>query len=423
MTGHALRSVGLTKAVRLNEVEPVTSTEAQHTWPFARDDRCPLDPPPLLAELRATCPVAHVGLYDGSTATLLTTHADIRAALSTPDASADTTRPGFPHASETARAIRTGQRVFARMDDPVHSAHRRMVTRDFLLPRVREMRPQIEQMVQEMLDHLESLPQPADLVAEFANQAPSRVMIEILDLPVSDGPFFQNRLEVWHSLSSTPEQSTQAKRDLTDYLAGLIAQRRTEPGKDLMSRLVVEQLETGVLTEEQLLQILHVLLVGGYETTANMIALGTIILLQHPDQLAELKADPQLWPDAVEELLRYLSVAHQAAYRFALRDIELPGGHLPAGTAVIAPVMAANWDPAVFADPDRLDVHRDARAHLAFGYGAHQCLGQTLARVELQIVFQRLFERLPNLALATSMTEVPYKNSMVYGAEQVMVTW
>jgi cytochrome P450 len=406
-----------------SEVPTVTSADEKLTWPFERDAACPLDPPPALRDLRERCPVAHVQMYDGLDAMLLTRHADIRALLGADNASADTSRPGFPHASETARSIRMGQRVFARMDAPVHTEHRRMVNRPFLMPRVRELKPRLEALVAEMLDQFQSLPQPADLVADFANRVPSTVIVELLALPLSDSAFFQNRLEVWHSLSSTPAESSQAKRDLTDYLEDAIAGRRLNPGDDLMSQLITEQLDTGNLSLEQLLQILHVLLVGGYETTANMIALGTILLLRHPEQLAALKSDPALWPNAIEELLRYLSVAHQATYRLALADVPIPSGVVPEGTAVIAPVMAANRDPEVFPDPDSLDIRRDSRAHLAFGFGVHQCLGQSLARVELQVVFERLFARLPDLRLAASMASVPYKNSMVYGAESVLVTW
>jgi cytochrome P450 len=401
----------------------VTVDDDKLTWPFDRDLRCPLDPPPVLKEIREQCPIALVHMYDGSTATLLTKHADIRAVLGADGVSANTNRPGFPHASETARSIRMGQRVFARMDAPTHTEHRRMVNRDFLMPHVRQLRPRLEKIVDQTLDRFEMLSRPADLVAEFANQVPSRVIVELLGLPLADSGFFQDRLEVWHSLLSTPTESAQAKVDLSEYLADVIADRRQNPGRDLISRLVVEQLLMDKLTEDELLQILHVLLVGGYETTANMIALSTIVLLEHPDQLAALKSDPSLWPNAVEELLRYLSVAHQATYRLALDDVEVPSGHVHRGEAIIAPVMAANRDPAVFEKPDTLDVHRDSRAHLAFGFGAHQCLGQSLARVELQVVFPRLFERLPDLRLATSPNDVRYKSSMVYGAESVSVTW
>jgi cytochrome P450 len=401
----------------------MTVDDDKLTWPFRRDLRCPLDPPPELKEIRERCPIAYVDMYDGSKATLLTTHADIRAVLGADGVSADTSKPGFPHVSETGRSIRVGQRVFARMDAPTHSEHRRMVNRDFLMPQVRKLKPEMENLVDQMLDRLETLPRPVDLVAELANQLPSSVIVALLGLPPADSGFFQNRMEVWHSLSSTPAESTQAKVDLTEYLAHVIAERREAPGQDLISRLVVGQLATGALSEDELLQILHVLLVGGYETTANMIALGTIVLLEHPDQLTALKADPALWPNAVEELLRYLSVAHQATLRLALDDVIVPSGRVHRGEAIIAPVMAANRDPAVFENPDTLDVRRDSRAHLAFGFGAHQCLGQALARVELQVVFPRLFQRFPELRLATAVSDVRYKNSMVYGAESVLVTW
>jgi cytochrome P450 len=406
-----------------SEVCAVTVDDEVLTWPLDRDVRCPLDPPPVLEEIRERCPVARVRMYDGSMATLLTRHADIRAVLSAEGVSADTNRSGFPHVSETARSIRMGQRVFARMDSPTHTEHRRMVNRDFLMPHVRQLRPRLEKMVDEMLDRFEMLARPVDLVAEFASRVPSTVIVELLGLPLAESGFFQDRLEVWHSLSSTPAESAQAKVDLTEYLADVIAERRGSPGRDLMSRLVVEQLVVGKLSQEELLQILHVLLVGGYETTANMIALGTIVLLEHPEQLAALKADPSLWPNAVEELLRYLSVAHQATYRLALDDVEIPSGCVHRGEAIIAPVMAANRDPAVFEEPDTLDIYRDSRAHLAFGFGPHQCLGQGLARVELQVVFPRMFERFPELRLVTGADGVRYKNSMVYGAESVLVTW
>jgi cytochrome P450 len=406
-----------------SEVYAVSVDDSELTWPFDRDGRCPLDPPPVLNEIRERCPIARVHMYDGSKATLLTKHADIRAVLSADGVSADTNRAGFPHASETARSIRMGQRVFARMDAPTHTEHRRMVNRDFLMPHVRKLQPNLEKMVEELLDRLDTLPRPVDLVAEFANRLPSRVIVELLGLPLADSGLFQDRMEVWHSLSSTPAESAQAKVDLTDYLADVIAERRESPGRDLISRLVVEQLAIGKLSEEELLQILHVLLVGGYETTANMIALGTIALLEHPEQLEALKADPSLWPNAVEELLRYLSVAHQATYRLALDDVKVPSGHVHRGEAIIAPVMAANRDPAVFDNPDTLDIRRNSRAHMAFGFGPHQCLGQSLARVELQVVFPRLFERFPELRLAASANGIRYKNSMVYGAESVLVTW
>jgi cytochrome P450 len=154
-----------------------------------------------------------------------------------------------------------------------------------------------------------------------------------------------------------------------------------------------------------------------------MIALGTLTFLDHPDQLAELKADPSLVPGAVEELLRYLTVAHHVAFRLATDDLEVGGFCVHAGEGVIAPLAAANRDPEVFEDPDSFDIHRDARSHVAFGYGLHQCLGQPLARLELKVVFERLFQRFPNLTLAVPRDELRFRNSMIYGVEALPVTW
>jgi cytochrome P450 len=154
-----------------------------------------------------------------------------------------------------------------------------------------------------------------------------------------------------------------------------------------------------------------------------MITLGTIVLSENPDQLEYLKANPEAWPGAVEELLRYLTVAHHAVYRLALEDVNLGETCIRAGEGIIAPVQAANRDPEVFPEPDRLDVTRNARKHLAFGYGVHQCLGQTLARAELRIAFERLFRRFPRLRPVKPRQEQAYKNGIVYGVEELLVEW
>jgi cytochrome P450 len=169
--------------------------------------------------------------------------------------------------------------------------------------------------------------------------------------------------------------------------------------------------------------MLHLLLLGGFDTTANMISLGVLTFLEHPDQLADLKADPSLVPQAVEELLRYLTVAHHVAFRLATGELEAGGTCIHAGEGVIAPLAAANRDPEVFEDPDVFDIHRDARSHVAFGFGIHQCLGQPLARVELRVVFERFFQRFPTLRLAVPSEELRFRNSMIYGVESLPVTW
>jgi cytochrome P450 len=164
-------------------------------------------------------------------------------------------------------------------------------------------------------------------------------------------------------------------------------------------------------------------LVGGFDTTANMIALGTLLFLQNPAQVALLRQRPDLVQGAVEELLRYLSVAHHVAYRQAKEDTVVGGQPVADGDSLIAPLIAANHDPEMFAEPGRFDITRDARGHVAFGYGIHQCLGQALARVELQAVFAKIFDRFPRLGLAVPFESLRFRNSIIYGVEELPVTF
>lgn len=390
-------------------------------WPFDRDPAKPLEPPPELLALRSPgCP-AKVQLWDSSPAWVATTYEDVQTALLDSNLSSDTSRHGFPHVSSTAASIRGNQRSFVRLDDPEHAHHRSMVAADFILPRVKEMHAAIGDIVRDSLDRLATLPQPVDLVTEFAARVPSRVMLDLLDLPVEDGDFFQERMDTWNSLSSTPEVSQQASKDVFDYLYGIVAARTGGDRDDIISRLIRDQVQSEQLTVDQLVGMLHILLVGGYDTTANMIALGTIVLTERRDQLDRLVANPGLWPAAVEELLRYLSVTHHAAYRIAKGETMIGRQSIDAGDAVIAPITLANWDPKMFADPEVVDFDRNARQHLAFGFGIHQCLGQALARAELRIVFHLLFERYPDLAVIGSVTDHQYKNAMIYGVERLPV--
>jgi cytochrome P450 len=225
------------------------------------------------------------------------------------------------------------------------------------------------------------------------------------------------------SSRSTPEEAVAAGDELKEYLVRLLDRKADEPSDDLLSRLVVEQAET--MTRAQIADMGVLLLVAGHETTANMIALGTLTLLQHPDQLAELReGDPELVKSAVEELLRYLTIVHSGRRRVATEDVEVGGRLIKAGEGVIVATDSGNRDEKAFPDPDVLDIHRDARRHIAFGYGVHQCLGQPLARVELQVVYGTLYRRVPTLRLAVPLEQVRFKHDMlVYGVHELPVSW
>jgi cytochrome P450 len=407
----------------------ITSAEAPTAevpeFPMARAAGCPFDPPPALRALQVEAPITRVRLWDGSTPWLVTRYADQRALLADPRISADTTQPHYPSPSAGLKARREQARTFIDMDDPEHARLRRMVTAPFAIKRVEALRPAIQKTVDGLIDALLAGPTPVDLVEAFALPVPSLVICELLGVPYADHDFFQANSKLLINRTTTPEQSAAAQQRLSDYLDRLIGDKLTHPGDDLLSTLA-EQVTAGNISRREAANMGVLLLVAGHETTANMIALGTLTLLQHPDQLAELRTsgDPNLIAGAVEELLRYLNIVHTGRRRVALTDIEIGDVTIRAGEGVILANDIGNRDRAAFPDPDRLDVRRDARHHVTFGFGVHQCLGQPLARVELQVVYGTLYRRIPTLRLAVDLDQIPFKHDgAVYGVYELPVTW
>jgi cytochrome P450 len=317
-------------------------------------------------------------------------------------------------------------RVFVALDDPEHARIRRMITGPFAIKRVEALRPAVQRIVDGLIDDMLAGPKPVDLVEAFALPVPSLVICEMLGVPYADHDFFQRNSRIIVSRRSSPEAAREARGNLVDYLDELITEKLANPAEDLLSNLAAEQVATGGLTQRDLAVLGMFLLAAGHETTANMIALGTLALLEHTDQLADLRQteDPRLVASAVEELLRYLTVLHMGRRRVALADIEIRGHVIKAGDGMIMALDAGNRQEDVFADPDQLDIHRDARRHTAFGFGVHQCLGQPLARVELQVVYSTLYRRIPQLRLAADLADVPFKHDgLVYGVYELPVTW
>jgi cytochrome P450 len=395
-------------------------------YPMPRAAGCPFDPPPRLRELHAEAPITRVRWWDGSTPWVVTGYADQRALLADPRVSADSRHPSHPH---RAAAMRAGHekhgRPFIRMDDPEHARLRRMVTAPFSVKRVEAMRPAIQKMVDGLIDGLLAGPKPVDLVEAFALAVPSLVICELLGVPYADHGFFQENSKVFVQRDADPQQGAEADQRVLAYLDRLVGDKLASPGDDLMSE-VAERVAAGELSRDEAARIGQLLLLAGHDTTANMIALGTLALLQHPDQLAILREtdDAKVVAGAVEELLRYLSIVHIGHPRAALEDIEIGGQVIRAGDGMLLPAEIANRDPAVFPDPDRLDIGRDARRHVAFAFGPHQCLGQNLARVELQVVYGTLYRRIPTLRLATSLDKIPFKHDALnYGVYELPVTW
>ncbi|MYW90848.1 cytochrome P450 [Amycolatopsis rubida] len=395
-------------------------------FPPPRSAVCPFDPSPELRALAGRGPVTQVRSWGGSTPWAVTGHAEQKTLLADPRLSVDFAAPNFPSPIDPAHSHGGGTDLsFVGMDDPEHARLRRMISGAFTVKRVEAMRPAIQRLTDEFLDRMLAGPTPADLVQALALPLPSLVISEMLGVPYADHEFFQANSKIMVSATATGTERGAAHSALAGYLDELVAKKTAEPGDDLLSKLGA-QIRVGELTAREAATMGVLLLLGGHETTANMISLGTLALLQHPDQLALLRDadDPRAVTGAVEELLRYLSIVHLGRRRTALEDIEVAGRTIPAGDGVILLGELANRDPEVFDDPDRLDLTRNARRHQAFGGGTHHCVGQPLARLELQVVYPALLRRVPTLRLAVPLDEVKFKyDAVIYGLHELPVTW
>ncbi|MER6704415.1 cytochrome P450 [Streptomyces fumanus] len=398
-------------------------TDTTTTVAFPQDRTCPYHPPTGYDPLRAARPLARVTLYDGRRAWLVTGHSAARRLLADQRLSTDRTRDGFPVTAPrlVVPPDRRGAALLG-VDDPEHRTQRRMVLPEFTLKRAVALRPEIQRIVDEHLDAMIAQGPPADLVSAFALPVPSMVICALLGVPYADHEFFQ---EQSRTLLRGPAAADvyRARDRLEEYLGGLIDRKVDEPGTGLLDELVRGPLAEGATDRAELVSLALILLVAGHETTANMISLGTYTLLRHPDRLAELRADPGLLPEAVEELMRTLSIA-DGLLRLATEDIEIDGQTIRAGEGVVFATSVINRDAAVYPEPDTLDFHRPARHHVAFGFGIHQCLGQNLARAEMEIALGTLIARLPGLRLAAPAEEIPFKpGDTIQGMLELPVAW
>ncbi|MCW5253561.1 cytochrome P450 [Streptomyces sp. SHP 1-2] len=399
----------------------MTTTGEAVAFPQSRS--CPYHPPAAYDPLREERPLARVTLWDGREVWLVSGHRTARKLLADPRLSTDSTRPDFPLPTERAVAVRRSRRpALLGRDDPEHNAQRRLLIPSFSLKHVDGMRPRIQATVDGLLDAMEAAGPPAELVSAFALPVPSIVICDVLGVPYEDHAFFEEQSRRMLR-GPTAEDTLEALTRLEDYLGELIDGKRANPGEGVLDALVARRSRDGGPNREELVQLATILLVAGHETTANMISLGTYTLLRHPGRLAELRADPELLPKAVEELLRFLSIA-DGMLRVAREDVEVDGTVIRAGDGVVFSTSLINRDGTVYADPDALDWERSARHHVAFGFGIHQCLGQNLARTELEIALGTLLRRLPGLRLAAPAEEIPFKpGDTIQGMLELPVTW
>ena len=407
-----------------------TTTEAASAipeYPMARQGGCPFAPPPEVLQLGTTKPVARVRIWDGSTPWLITGYEEARALFSDSRVSVDDRRAGFPHWNEGMLAtVHKRPRSVFTSDGEEHTRFRRMLSKPFTYKRVEDLRPAIQKITDEHIDAILAGPQPADIVTALALPVPSLVISELLGVPYEDAEFFQHHANVGLARYASAEDNAKGAMGLAKYLANLVRSKMENPAEDAVSDLA-ERVKAGELDVREAAQLGTGLLIAGHETTANMIGLGVLALLENPEELAVIRdaTDPGVIANAVEELLRYLSIIQNGQRRVATEDIDIAGEVIRAGEGIIIDLAPANWDPKAFQEPERLFLHRTkAGQNVAFGYGRHQCVGQQLARAELQIVFTTLFRRIPTLRLAIPIEEVPLKHDrLAYGVYELPVTW
>jgi cytochrome P450 len=393
-------------------------------FPWHRPD--PLREPPEYARLRRDAPVSTARLRTGLTATVVTRYEDVRDLMADPRASSGRWHAGFPFYIPVPPQFRSDA-GFLGLDPPEHTVQRKLavMSGEFTKVRVRAIQPRLREIVDRCIDNMLAAGPPADLVRMLALRVPLTAVCGILGIPESDHDFLHDHTDILLSGDSTPRQRLAAMEEVNAFLEGLVARRHREPGEDLISRMIVRYRNEGIFNRRDVVNNLRLMINAGHETTASMIALGVLTLLRHPDQLELLKADPEgLAEGTVEELLRFITPGDLATCRVAATDIELHGVTVPAGQGIILLGLSANRDPAAFDDPDRFDIRRGARQHLAFGNGPHHCIGAELARAELTTVFTLLFQRIPGLRLVKPWNELRFKDgSVVYSVYELPVAW
>jgi cytochrome P450 len=407
-------------------ITEVTEELPPYPW-FDQNVKCPFDPPPVFGRLRTEAPPTRIQMkMFGNDAWLITRYEDGRFVLGDSRFAADRRLPNFPHVGPP-RTIFPGN--FVHIDPPGHTRLRRMVSRGFTARLVEQLRPRIEAFTEQLIDDFTRDAQTADLKQALCLPLPIWVICELLGVPFSAKEYFPAVTALIQPKTSTPEGVRQTLATAFAHMGELVAEKKRHPGDDLISRLTEKYEAAGELSSEELVGISLALMLGAFETTSNMLSLAILLLLEHPEQLALLVADPTLARSAIEEVLRFITVVHTGLPRIATEDVVIGGRLIHAGEGVIVSLAAANRDGSVFPNPDQFDIQRFAgageeRHHLAFGFGIKQCVGQMLARAQMQVVVTTLFRRLPDLRLAVPFEDVPFRHDMsLYGVHHLPVTW
>lgn len=389
-------------------------------FPFTR--RCPYELPDEYRKLQAADTIEQVDIAHGGQAWMLTSYEDVKFALQDISMSLDRTHPNYPSPLPIPPAFRTNASLLG-MDPPEHTDFRKIVKAEFTLRRVLAMKPRIAEIVDEHIDQFLSQPDRCgEVMEDLAVPLTLAVIGELLAIPAEDLPGLHHNTRRMFDGAVTQEERNAAITYLDGYFHDFVAAKFSTPGDDMMSRIIARDPNR---TVTEIIHLTRLLMNGGHDSTASMIGLGVVVLLQHRDTFLALPAEPELVDSTVEELLRLLTVTDLTTPRVAASDVTIKGEHIRRGEGVYPSTAAANHDPNMFPNPHEFDPRRpNTDRHLTFGFGRHLCLGADLSRVELQLVFSKLAAKAPTLALAIPDNEIPYMDGgFVYRAKRIPVRW
>ncbi|MER6949869.1 cytochrome P450 [Nonomuraea sp. NPDC000554] len=384
-------------------------------FPLVQFMREGFDPVAELARIRTEQPVFPMEIPGGQTVYLVTRYQDVRGVLGDHERFSNDFGNVIGLGSNQEDPGGLGFR-----DPPEHTRLRKYLTPEFTMRRLKRLEPRIEAMVEEYLDRMEAQGSPADLVESFALPIPSLVVCELLGVPYEERADFMKISADRFDFTAGPEASLQAINDAMTYLTDLVGRERQNPGDGLLGQLLREHGDD--LDDRTLASMADGLLTGGHDTSTSMLALGTLWLMENPDQAAKVREVDGYADQVVEELLRYMTVVQVAFPRFAREDLELHGHQIKKGEMVLCSLTGANRDPELGQEMEQVKPGREtAGSHLAFGHGIHRCIGAPLAQMEMRIAFPALLRRFPNLHVAG---EVPFRKlAIVYGVEKLPVAW
>ena len=394
--------------------------------PLQRDG---VDPVSGLATMREQDQITRLARMFGMTIWLVTGHEATRTLLGNTSDFSNDIRPYIGGSQESAERYIGG---LGFTDPPEHTRLRKILTPEFTMRRLERLKPRIAAIVERQLDELEAAGQGADLVEHFAAPIPFLVICELLGLPDEDREQFQQYGQARFDVTQGGIGSLGAVSESRQFLLEAVKRQRDNPGDGLIGKLIQEH--GGEIDDFDLGGLADGVFTGGFETSASMLALGAMVLTQHPDEFEWLRSDDAAVEPVVEELLRYLSVVQIAFPRFARDDLELYGHQVAAGDVVVFSLSGANRDATSAGNPgggtgadnslERFDPHRLSAPHYAFGHGFHRCIGAELARIELRAAYPALVRRFPKLRLAVDQSELNFRKlSIVYGIEALPVRW